>query len=35
MGSGLTEWVVDGKGEVYAFMVLNTSVLDIRYLSNY
>lgn len=28
MGSGLTEWVVDDNGEVYAFMVLNKSVLE-------
>lgn len=27
MGSGFTEWVVDSRGDVYAFMVLNTSVL--------
>lgn len=27
MGSGLTEWVVDGMSDVYAFMVLNPSVL--------
>lgn len=27
MGSGLTEWVVDGRNDVYAFMVLNPSVL--------
>lgn len=30
MGSGLTEWVADNDGTIYAFMVLNPSVLKLN-----